>query len=412
MTHPKAIKKFGIHKHMPSCLIFTTDDIGTNYRLLRHAKSFSELPESHVLIFAPDFSSLPKEIENSPNITHRFLFSLNFSYYFKILLFPVKFFFYFFQCIYLYYLYAFEKSIPHFDYIISPSFPILDNIYAKILAKIFRSQLIIDVSLFRWANIQKSNEIMMFLEKQVLYKADYLTCSTRSIQVILQLRKLKSFIIHDPPGKLFHPNDKLEIKNEIYSFLGITNLKTKNLLVAIPLPFYDNQYIRIVKSLCGKINAFFKNEKGTRIIFVVFGSPKVQDDVESNLRDMNDNSNCISMHFIPVNTDSYAHIMGCCDFSILLSGSRYGLDYSPELTELIASCVPVIVGKSGCVSEIIVNGKNGFIFNTEEELYEITKNIIIHSEHLCEMKKLMNQESFSWDEEWKKFHDSLSLKVV
>ena len=76
--------------NMPSILIFSAEDIGSNYRILRHAKSVATLPNSKVQILGPDISSLPKELEKLPNIDHHYIYLWEFPYFLDYLFFPIK----------------------------------------------------------------------------------------------------------------------------------------------------------------------------------------------------------------------------------------------------------------------------------------------------------------------------------
>ncbi|OHT02891.1 hypothetical protein TRFO_06946 [Tritrichomonas foetus] len=421
---------------MPSLLIFTCTDIGQNYRLLRHAKSFATLPNSHVEILAPDITSLPKEIENSPNIIHHYLFAFHSDSFFDQFLFPLRFVLYAIQIFHLF----FTSKTQTFDFVISCSWPLIDPIMAKLLAFLFKSKLIIDISLFRFTNIAKSSSLMRYIEKNVTKKADYRICSTRAMQVVLQLRNVSSTIIHDPPGSMFKPY--LNIRNEVFSYLNTQ----KEFLVSAPMPYYDFQQMQILTNLCRNLN-----EKGGSAAVVIFGSPKAQAEIERQINganeilsnsdnnknkpfknrhqkpnenhqksdtkniesDLNDQKSDktnkgVTLHFAPANTDAYAHILGCSDVAVLLCGTRHGLDISPELTEAVSCGVPVVVGRCGCVSEAFREGEGGLVFGSADELSSLMSKIIVEKEiNLSKMRDALKKSKFDWKSEWKVFFDPL-----
>lgn len=385
---------------MPSLLIFSSYDIGQNYRLLRHAKSFSSLKDSHVTIFAPDVSSLPKEIEKSENINFVYLYIWHFPYFIDFVVFPLQYLIIQFQCFLLY-----LKSLFSYDFVMSTPWPMFDSIFSLSLSRMFKAKLIFDISYFRLTD-KKRALIARKMEKKVNKIADYRICSTRAIQVFLKLLNLQSSIIHDPPGAQFHSNKV--IKKEVFSFLGVS----ERLLIAVLMPSYDSQYLNTILEDCSKLN-----QQSVKAAFIIFGSPKIQKEVESVINNnsqspQSNNSDFpsklimknSSLHFIPLNTDAYANVLSCCDLGILLSGTRYGFDYSPELTEIVACGIPTIVGKGGCMTEVIENGKNGFIYESKEKLYEILSSILVKKTvNLESLKESMKIHSSNWESEWKDF---------
>ena len=397
---------------MPSLLIFSTSDIGQNYRLLRHAKSFSLLKNAHVTIFAPDISSLPKEIEKAENISSHYLYVFRLPYFFNFIFFPIQYFLVQIQC----YIFV-AKSLFYYDFIISNPWPLLDSIFSLSLSRMIHAKLIYDISIFRFADKTRS-QIVRNIEKKVNRIADFRICSTRALQVFLELQKLSSSIVHDPPGTQFY--SQKVIKEQIFSFLDIS----ERYLIAVLIPMYDNDFLNAILDNCAKLD-----EKEVKSAFIIFGNPKIQLSLESainkksnfpqNLKKSinfpstsNLNLKYSSIHYVPINTDAYANILSCCDLGILSNGSRYGFDYSPELTELIACGIPTIVRKGGCMKEVIENGKNGFIINSLDQLYEILSNILVEKNiDLNLMKESMKSHCSNWDTEWKNFFDPLLEKI-
>lgn len=396
---------------MSSLLIFSTCDIGKNYRLLRHAKSFSSLNNSNVTIFAPDISTLPKDIEKSNNINFTYLYIWHLPYFLDFILLPIQYFFIQFQCFAFFY-----KSSISYDFIISTPWPFLDPIFSFFLSFLFKAKLIFDISLFKYTDKKKS-VLIRKMEKKVNRMADFIICSTKASQVLLKLLNLSSAIIHDPPGSQFY-SEKV-VKREIFSFLDIS----ERFLIAVLMPTYDVEYLNLILDDCAKLD-----KQSVKAAFIIFGNPKTQKEIQSIinqnselLQNRNNSNNDLpiklnlrysSLHFIPINTDAYANVLSCCDLGILLNGSRYGFDFSPELTELVACGIPTVVGKGGCMSEVIEDGKNGFIFSSKTQLYEILSNILVEKKvNLNLMKESMKSRSSNWDEEWKDFFDPLLKNI-
>lgn len=390
---------------MPSLLIFSINDIGQNFRLLRHAKSFSSLNNSIVTIFAPEISSLPKEIEKSENIKIHYLYVFHLPYFLNLILLPFLYLFIQFQCIYFY-----LKSSIDYDFIISNPWPFFNSTFSFSLSRLFKAKLIYDISIFKFSDKNRL-QIARDLEKKVNRAADFRICSSRALQVFLELQKLSSSIIHDPPGNQFF-SEKV-VKKEVFSFLGISERN----LIGILMPIYNADFLSFIFDFCERMD-----QEEVKNAFIIFGNPKTESQVESifnkksnstqNLKNQNNllklNLKYSSLHFVPINTDAYSNILSCCDVGILLNGSKYGFDYTPELTELIACKIPIIVGKGGCMTEVVENGKNGFIFQSKDQLFDILSQIFIEKTvDLNLMKESSKNKNSDWDVEWKNFFDPL-----
>lgn len=371
---------------MPSILIFSAEDIGSNYRILRHAKSFATLPNSKVQILGPDISSLPKELEKLPNIDHHYIYLWEFPYFLDYLFFPIKILILLFQIL----IFSLKSNIKY-EIILFPSISFFTYFGAKFLSKIFKAKTVIDISLFKHTNVSNSTMFSQILEKIIIKKADYRICSTRSIQIILKCRALDSIVIHDPPGTQFS-SQKVH-KTDVLSFL---NVNKNSILISVPLPIYDSNFMNWIISECNSLN-----DQKVESTFVLFGSSKIEKTVEEMIS--NDSSmQFTSLRFIPMNTDAYANILSCSDFAILLTGTRSGLDYSPQLTELVSSGLPTLVAKGGCMSDVIINGENGFIYNSKDELVNLLSDILIHKKaDLIKMKESMKLHQTNWEDEWK-----------
>lgn len=371
---------------MPSILIFSAEDIGSNYRILRHAKSVATLPNSKVQILGPDISSLPKELEKLPNIDHHYIYLWEFPYFLDYLFFPIKILILLFQIL----IFSLKSNIKY-EIILFPSISFFTYFGAKFLSKIFKAKTVIDISLFKHTNVSNSTMFSQILEKIIIKKADYRVCSTRSIQIILKCRGLDSIVIHDPPGTQF--SSQKVLKTDVLSFLHVNK---NSILISVPLPIYDSNFMNWIISECNSLN-----DQKVESTFVLFGSSKIEKTVEEMIS--NDSSmQFTSLRFIPMNTDAYANILSCSDFAILLTGTRSGLDYSPQLTELVSSGLPTLVAKGGCMSDVIINGENGFIYNSKDELVNLLSDILIHKKvDLIKMKESMKLHQTNWEDEWK-----------
>lgn len=383
---------------MSTTLIISFNDLGKQFRLLRHAKSFLSKPDSNVIIVGMDQTTLPKEIERAPNFRHIYFYNfLNLFWYFKLILFPLRVLFSLFQLLFIVF------RLPKIDYILmnQNEFSLFTFVSIKLLVFLTKGKLILDITSIGYIS---KNRMIKVLEKSFIKNAYKRICSTKSLQAILKLSNIESFVIYDSPGTIF--KNCSSIKTEVLRFLG---RKEDNVyIISIPFPEMNATIVR-------NIVHYFKQfeSSGVNISFLIYGDFKIQKTVE-NFFSNDQSSSHVQFHFISLNTDAYAHALGCSDACIIFKGSLSGTNISPEFTESYASNIPIIAYKFGCMSELIKNGENGFIFSDFDELINYIQQIFIYKTIDLNLLKKKSEENikFNWIDSWNLFYKTLQNDML
>lgn len=376
---------------MPNALIFHFGDIGNNFRLLQHAKSFLMIPESHVYLVGSDEHTIPREIEYAPNLTFIPIFIFQTYSFFSFILFPIRLIFSIIQ------IFLISISISSIDFIFCSTENFLtDVICCYFISLIKKSKLIIDISPFKWMNPKRLYQfIFKLIETNQFKVADFFIVSTQAMQVILKFRKIKSVLIRDFPGTFFASNK--ELKNDVSE--KVENSE-KSLSIAVPI----NKSYKDEHNLMNYIEyaAKFLNENEIKAIFYVFGSLKNSffNALSNNLSNSEVKMKFIEFRFYPINSYNYSSIMKSSDFGIILEGSKYGLDLTTEIIQIAACNLPVIVYKYGCVCEIFRESNSAFFFENKEEFIKIFQRIFIQKELSLHNQKICTSNQFNWTESW------------
>lgn len=370
---------------MVSSLVFCSADIGRNFRLLRMARRLASKKESKVIVIGSELSSLPKKIEKLPNVSFRPLARfVEVPLLIAPLLFPFKLFLRILEFIVI------KVTIGHVDQVICSTNPLfVEPLIGWILAKSLRATLIFDVSPFRYTRKSRFyvEHLIMMLERQITAIADSRFVPTKAMQVVLSLHCIDSSVLRDLPGEMFKYNHGN--REEI---IEIMNIPINSLIIGLVLPNFSHAELTAVTEIVRTA------ESPTPLCLLVFGGNKLEKSIESHLSDTNN----VTMRFVSINSTLYAIALGACDAAILFHGSRYGLDISPQLTEVVSSGTPAIVQFGGCVSEIISDGVNGFIFRDFDDFAAVfTKILREGGEELRKMKEALVVQDF--ESAWSKF---------
>lgn len=374
---------------MPNALIFYYGDIGYNFRLLLHAKSFCTLSESHVYLIGSDDHSLPKEIENTPNLSFMPIILFNPFPYLSFFFFPLRFILSLFQIFFICF------SITSIDFIFcSTDNLLIDVICCNIASKFFNAKLIVDVSPFKWMNSNRLYKfILKIVETNQIKLADLIIVSTQAMQIILKVRKINSILIRDFPGTLFSSNKEIKRKE---------NSQSNQFLISVPLnkSYKDNQqfssYIEAAEKLL--------NDNHIKTKFLIFGSLKNQSfynfSLKRNEAESVRNDNYVEYQFFPINSYQYSSLMQISDLAIIFEGSKYGLDLTSEIIQVASVNKPVIVYKYGCVLELFRNSKSAFFFENKDEFIKLFIKIFIQKEIDLHTLPTGHQNQFNWTETW------------
>jgi glycosyltransferase involved in cell wall biosynthesis len=365
-------------------LVFATGDLGKQFRLLHHAKSFASQRESHIYLIGTDISSLPLEVEDAPNIHRVFIHQFQVPAPMCYLIMPISALYIFFQLL------LHVIRLPSLDFIITSTSGLIDPFLALLFRYIKKCKLVYDIAAFRRTGSGRDTSIYELIGKWVRRRADFRIVPTRAMQVVLKITETKSVLIRDAPGPPFVPNPRL--RSSICELLGIT---TDAFLLSVPVGQLTPEKVKFLSSIA----EFLDKVCQCTVVIVVFGNGKGERSLEKGLAEKKWKH--VRFFVLEINTDVYADILGCSDMGLVLKGSIYGLDLSPELNAVLACGVPVLVCQSGCVREVVKDGENGFVLTDEGELCRVLKDIIVDKLYsLMELRERSLKGRLVWDERW------------
>ena len=366
---------------MPRVFVFSLEDLGTSYRLLRHIKSFASLPNSYVYAVAPCASVLPKEIEDLPNLQiHNFIDFLKNKSFLTLLFLPV------FAALNFIQICVMISKVGKIDFLLIQSQPLFFSyLFGIIVRMIKKCKLIVDIKPF---HIDMKTHSNSSLETTLPKFADIRIVPSRSMQGYLQLKGIRSEIIRDNPGTMFKPT--MELRQNIYSLL---NVESNTGLIGIPFPYSDDQALDMLLQIIQKTD-----QLGKTMAFIIFGGGKSQTSIESKLKRLQLKN--VKYFVFPLLADVYPQIIGACDLGISLFGARNILDLPSELIEMEYSCVPIATFLFGCVREA-VSESTGFFFKNEDELIDIIKRVFVSKTvDIGLMRENSKKQLTKWEDSW------------
>lgn len=370
-------------------VIATSGNLGRNFRLLRMAKAISSDSSSFVHLIGGENYGIPKELERATNVRLWRLPLCN-------LAFPLNIIFGFLNFIWrcaslLCYLAAIRDA--HFV-VCSTYDSLLDPILFYIVKSILRAKFVIDIAPYAYGCVSRSS-IFSIIERRVPKLGDVRIVSTKAMQSMLRLQSLTSVLIRDAPGTQFKPRPLM--RTQVCELLGID---ANAMIISIPVPEMTadrmSQFLSIAKSM--------DSITPGPVALAVFCGGKVKVGIEKACE--NQNFRHLRLYIFSMNSEIYWNILGVSDLGICFNGSLAGLDISPHLLELAASGIPILAFKFGCVSEVVKNGENGFLFRTDEDLLKILQKIILEkSINIIDMTHNARDFRVTIDNDWlKPFH--------
>lgn len=377
-----------MEENKKNILIFSVSDLGRNFRLIRHAECLTKLGND-VKICGFDLTGIPRRVLKNRKI--------------QVVIFPPWF-------------NIFKNSGVFFDPILALWYGILaigilarfgkidylfyslDPIIAQSLS-IFILKMglkkggksILDIP--EWKYTQWKGFLHQ-AEKFFSKKADIIIVANRAIQVVLQIQHIKTYLIRDEAGTLFHfeENNKNFHESQKEFIAEMYNIPKGYYYISIPL---QNATQQIIDKTFYLMESFTES----KIAFLIFANGKTQQSLIQNLNKIT-LKNAIA-RFISVNTDAYALAIRSSDLGILYKASINGFDISSEVYQYFSCHVPIAAFEFGCIRELVKEGETGFIFKTDEQLWNIIISIFIKKEiDMNSMKKACGQKIQSWDDSW------------
>jgi glycosyltransferase involved in cell wall biosynthesis len=103
--------------------------------------------------------------------------------------------------------------------------------------------------------------------------------------------------------------------------------------------------------------------------------------------------------FVPMQYDVYPKILRRCGFAVLWNSPEDEIEIPNEAIEIIACNVPLFTLKGVCIGEIVDQGVNGYICESEEELRNIIRKTLIDKVVTVEENRKYDQH---FGNEWRK----------
>jgi glycosyltransferase involved in cell wall biosynthesis len=372
-------------------VVFTSGDLGAQFRLLRYALSFSRRENTRVVLVGGDRTSLPQTIRTAPNISHRFFLQYAIPLPTGWVLLPFYYVFLLLEFLFL------VCTLRRIDFFLVSSPRSFADVFAGLLARALRRcRLIVDLASFQWRPAGGGGGVAGLLERVLPRCADRCAVATRSMQLILELRGVRAALAHDPPGTRFRPNRAL--RGPVLELLGCGDAR----IVAIPMPNLTADRVRELADIAAELDAAAPQP----LALVVFGSEKAQRAFDHALKNVTFAK--VAVRFFGLNTDVYSQILACADLGVSFDGSRRGFDIAAELTEMCASGLPIVAYRFGCISEYIYEGENGYFFVDQKGAIEILRRLLCEdAEEIPRLRANCADRKIDWGGEFERACDQL-----
>jgi hypothetical protein len=225
------------------------------------------------------------------------------------------------------------------------------------------------------------------IERFVLGWAKFRIVSTQGMHLVFRFRRKQSFLIMDAAGDNFHPRP-----GSRQSAFARFSLPEAALLFGVPV--HSESEFRMIVKAADQITSERK------VCFALFAKRALFQSIQKSVATATTDK--VVFYVLPMNTDEHADVLAGCDWGICLRRSRYGLDISPELTQMVASEIRIIAPRKGCVSDVVKDGISGCLFNDVKELPRIIDSVIDG-----QTAKLGVARTKKWQNEWDRFYAEL-----
>lgn len=111
----------------------------------------------------------------------------------------------------------------------------------------------------------------------------------------------------------------------------------------------------------------------------------------------------------------YPVLLGCADLGVSLHASSSGLDLPMKVVDMFGCGLPVCAKSYSCIEELVLDGKNGLLFHSEEELFECLVRVFSGEEEggrlLERLRNGVASGKFErWHENWMRIVKPLLLQ--
>jgi beta-1,4-mannosyltransferase len=273
-------------------------------------------------------------------------------------------------------------------------------------------------------------------------RADNGLCVTRAMKMWLKKEwGVEANVLHDRPPSFFRRSE-LDVKHDLFSRLADDfascestkeekyNGEERTLFTAIDtsasslkLPVLRDDRPALVLSstswtpdedfgvlldaidILRKRAVVIRANGGTfpKMVFVVTGKGPQRKMYEEKMKAMKLSQD--GFHFLTMWLESsdYPLLLGSADMGVCLHTSSSGLDLPMKVVDMFGCQLPVCAYNFNCLDELVVNDRNGLIFNNSKELAEHLYNVFhTFPKNIKTLKRLASGAKFDmgWHENW------------
>lgn len=102
--------------------------------------------------------------------------------------------------------------------------------------------------------------------------------------------------------------------------------------------------------------------------------------------------------------EDYPKILACADVGVSLHSSSSGLDLPMKVVDMQGCRLPVLALEFDCISELVIDGVNGYLFDDEQQLFENLKLLFRkypENQELIRLKSVCaSRKRKTWDDAW------------
>lgn len=401
--------------------IFVLGDLGHSPRMCYHARSFSKL-DYYVNLCGYLEEQPPYDIIDDINIDIYPITVTKNTSHLPFILFAAK-----KMVIQLVQILTLLLDFRGTDYILiqnPPSIPILIIVLAYI--KIFsrRTELIIDWHNLNYTilNLKFENlnhplvRILKLYEKFLGQFADFHITVTKRMKEYLvddfNFNRKKIVTLHDRPGEQFKALEYMDVtKNEILKsheiFRDIQNISDYKILVSSTSFTPDEDFNVLLDSL-KQYDCSISDEKLPRLLVIVTGKGPLREQFLQKVKQLSFLSNVIIKNAW-LSSEDYPLILSVADLSISLHTSSSGIDLPMKIVDFFGCGVPVITLRFPAIDELVKNGINGLITDSDkdssvsesQEIYRLLTQVFTEEGLLNKLKQgALKESNLRWDENW------------
>ena len=100
--------------------------------------------------------------------------------------------------------------------------------------------------------------------------------------------------------------------------------------------------------------------------------------------------------------EDYPLLLGCADLGVCLHTSSSGVDLPMKVVDMFGAGVPCCALDFEAIQELVIDDKNGKLFNNSEELSLLLTNLLIDKgDDLARYREFLRENRISWSDHWK-----------